>query len=364
MMKIIVFGIGFIIGFLAVYTERPAVSVVMGTYNRADMLPKAIDSVLAQTYGDFEFIIINDGSTDSTAQVLADYEKKDKRIRVLTNEKNQGLVYSLNLGLDAARGKYIARMDDDDVSRPERFAKQKDYMDTHKAIAVVSSWVAKPGTNTAWSFQRELNPEKIKALLYANAVPISHPASFMRRSFLNEHHIRYNAAYPAAEDRKFWLDVLDAGGKIGNIPDLLLEFRVHNTNPISYYIQQGENSRKFFINDITMRFGEKEEFKDLSHCDILKKIALKNKDKKLVSVKVYDEVVEQACSDVRAEKSFHPHWGQDAFIFKKNRVCRELKASECARVLSRTAERLTVKWDRWGEETFVKKNNQWVLEEP
>ncbi|MGN1062757.1 MAG: glycosyltransferase family 2 protein, partial [Alphaproteobacteria bacterium] len=90
---------------------QPTISVVMSTYNRAYALPTSVDSILNQTYGDFEFIIVNDGSTDNTAQVLAAYADKDKRIRVLTNKQNKGLIYSLNRGLDAARGKYIARMD-------------------------------------------------------------------------------------------------------------------------------------------------------------------------------------------------------------------------------------------------------------
>ena len=111
--------------------EPPLISVIMGSYNRggdrqSSLLLKAVDSILAQTEQNFEFIIINDGSTDNTAELLEELAQKDKRIIVLTNKENHGLFYSLNKGLDKARGKYIARMDDDDFSFPNRFQKNRD----------------------------------------------------------------------------------------------------------------------------------------------------------------------------------------------------------------------------------------------
>ena len=94
--------------------KEPIVSVVMSTYNRADKLKRVIESVLNQTFDNFEFIIINDGSTDGTREVLRSYQKRDKRIILVENKENRGLIYSLNRGLALARGKYIARIDDDD----------------------------------------------------------------------------------------------------------------------------------------------------------------------------------------------------------------------------------------------------------
>ena len=103
-----------------VESKPPLVSVIMSTYNRAsldhNLLSKAIESILNQTYKEFEFIIINDGSIDETKNILAEFQKKDSRIKILTNEKNEGLPNSLNKGLAIAQGKYIARMDDDDYS--------------------------------------------------------------------------------------------------------------------------------------------------------------------------------------------------------------------------------------------------------
>lgn len=360
-MKKIIFCIFFAIGFVVGYVDRPEISVVMSTYNRAKFLPKAIESIRRQTFKDFEFIIINDGSKDKTAAILKKYASKDDRIRVLTNKENKGLIYSLNRGLDAARGKYIARMDDDDFSRPNRLEVQRKYMEEHPLITAVGSWVAKPGTNTAWSFQRELDPEKLKLYMYVNRVPISHPSSFYRRDFIEKHHIRYDDAYPAAEDRKFWLDMVDAGGEIGNIPSLLLEFRQHGTNPKEYYINQWQNSRKFFMNEIVTRFGNKEDFKDLSDCEILRKLNEMNKDKKIVPPDLYEPLVLKYCPKLHGEPVYHNSWKQDAFIFNDNRLCRERQPQECAYIVSHTNNMLRVKWDKWGQETFVKQNGVWHL---
>ena len=108
--------------------DNPLVSVVMPVYNAQKYLNKAIDSILAQTYKDFEFIIINDGSTDNSLQIIKKYQKKDKRI-IVKNKKNKGIVAALNDGIKLSRGKYLARMDADDISLPSRFEVQVNFME-------------------------------------------------------------------------------------------------------------------------------------------------------------------------------------------------------------------------------------------
>lgn len=299
----IVLGIGTMIAtvYLYSYMTRPAISVVMSTYNRAAFLPRAIDSILKQTFTDFEFIIINDGSPDETAKILRLFTVKDKRIRVITNEQNKGLIYSLNRGLDEARGKFIARMDDDDISLPTRFEKQYTFMEQYPDFAVVGSWIGRPYNGEKWPFHDETNPDKVKMLLYLNSVPISHPTSFLRRSFLNKHSIRYNDDYKAAEDRKFWLDILDAGGKIGNVPEILLLFRLHETNPKEYYINQWKNSQKFFDKEILPRFGTQEDFKGLDKYGIYNKMVKRNKELNLISQPLLEEYIAQEYSPNETE---------------------------------------------------------------
>ncbi|MDR2901628.1 MAG: glycosyltransferase, partial [Lactobacillales bacterium] len=129
-------GIG---GMLYTYKPPVKISVIMSTYNRAPALPVAIESILKQTFNNFEFIIINDGSTDNSADVIKGYAQKDPRIVYLENKENKGLVYGLNRGLDIARGEYIARMDDDDESFPRRFEKQLKTLDSMPEITVLGT---------------------------------------------------------------------------------------------------------------------------------------------------------------------------------------------------------------------------------
>lgn len=361
MKKIFLFIVCFVVGFVgSLILNRPAISVVMSTYNRAAFLPRSIESILNQTFADFEFIIVNDGSSDETAKVLNLFAAKDKRIRVITNEHNQGLVYSLNLGLDLARGKYIARMDDDDVSLPTRFEKQYAFMEQNPDFVAVGSWIGRPDNEKKWPFHDETDPEKLKVVLYLNRVPISHPASFIRRSFLNEHGIRYSSAYKAAEDRKFWLDIFDAEGKIGNLPEVLLLFRLHGSNPKEYYRDQWLNSRKFFNEEILPRFGITEEFSGSNQCDVLKKMVTRNKQLNLVSQQILEQQISKECPPDFAEQVQHALWN-DYFVFDGKRVCRHKISTECADVIQKTNDTLRLKWDRWGTETFKKEKGVWHI---
>ena len=115
-------------------SDAPCVSVLMPAYNVEKYVGAAIESILNQTFSDFEFIIINDGSTDDTANIIKKYAAQDKRIRFIDNHENRGFIARLNDCLDLARGKYVAKMDSDDISLPERFAKQVDFLNTNPDV--------------------------------------------------------------------------------------------------------------------------------------------------------------------------------------------------------------------------------------
>jgi len=117
---------------------EPKVTVLMPVYNGERYLNEAVDSILGQTFTDFEFLIIDDASTDKTPEILRSYD--DPRIRVVTNEENLGLSKSLNKGLALARGEFIARMDADDVSYPYRLQVQHEFMTQHPGAGVIGSW--------------------------------------------------------------------------------------------------------------------------------------------------------------------------------------------------------------------------------
>jgi len=120
--------------------QYPKVSVIMSVYNGERHLPESIESILNQTFKDFEFVIIDDGSTDKAPEILKEYAKKDKRVKIITNKENIGLTKSLNKGIKIAKGEYIARIDANDISLPERLEKQLDFMENHPEVGLVSAY--------------------------------------------------------------------------------------------------------------------------------------------------------------------------------------------------------------------------------
>lgn len=202
----------------------PSVSVVMPAYNAAKYLREAIDSILAQTYTDFEFIIINDGSTDDTRAIIQSYD--DPRIVYLENETNSGICVTLNKGLDAARGRYIARMDADDISLPERLAIQVQYMDAHPDIAVCGTDIQVFGEGLKdYVFQQIHSPEDCVAGLLFNPC-LAHPSVIIRRSILEANHLRYNDEFRGLEDFELWWNI-SKFSKLNNIAIPLLKYRHH-----------------------------------------------------------------------------------------------------------------------------------------
>ena len=200
------------------------ISVVLPAYNVQDTIGESIDSILSQTFTDFELIIINDGSQDNTEEVIHAYS--DKRIRYYRNEKNEGLIYTLNRGLDLAQGKYIARMDADDVSLPTRFEKQVKVMEESPNIVVCGTQIIPFGVDTAKRFSLFLpeESEDLKNLLFIQTC-FAHPTVMVRRQVLIDNEVRYDADYPHAEDYKMWID-LSLLGEFYNIQEPLLKYRL------------------------------------------------------------------------------------------------------------------------------------------
>ena len=162
--------------------NMPMISVIMPVYNGEKYLCEAIDSILNQTYTDFEFIILNDGSTDKTEEIILSYD--DPRIVYVKNETNLQIVKTLNKGIALAKGKYIARMDADDISLPERFEKQLKFMEQYPSIDVCGTWmriIDKP--KQVWTYPEK--HEEIKAQLLFNT-PLSHPTLIIKKSFFND----------------------------------------------------------------------------------------------------------------------------------------------------------------------------------
>lgn len=203
----------------------PKVTVLMAVYNGEKYLKESINSILKQTFTDFEFLIINDASTDNSVEIIQSFE--DVRIRLVHNERNLGLTKSLNKGLSLCQGKYIARMDIDDTCYPQRLEKQVIFMDTHPETGVCGSWVdfvADGKSMGVWKY--ETNHEDLKIqLLYRNC--IAHPSAMLRRSVLNKHQLTYNENFYTTQDYELWARMSNYC-QLANLPEPLLKYRRQN----------------------------------------------------------------------------------------------------------------------------------------
>jgi len=205
-------------------TDMPVISVLMSVYNAERYVAEAIQSILGQTEGRFEFLIVNDGSSDASASILDRYAAQDSRIRVI-HQENRGLIASLNLLLDEARAPLVARMDSDDVSRPERFAVQFAEMAARPEIAVLGTNTDELDADGAYfpcsDFHPE-QPEDIRERLMV-ASGICHPSVMMRRDVIRALG-GYRAAFRHCEDYDLWLRVSEHHDMM-NLRDRLFLYR-------------------------------------------------------------------------------------------------------------------------------------------
>jgi glycosyltransferase involved in cell wall biosynthesis len=211
--------------------KEPTITVLMPVFNGEKYLSPAIDSILDQSYTDFELLIIDDGSTDSSAAICREY--RDPRIRLVANERNLGLIATLNRGLDLARGKYIARMDCDDISLPGRFERQFRFMEQNADIGVCGAWFEKIFHGGSETVRTPAEDNLIRFfLVFDNA--FNHSTVFLRRSVLEEHGLRYDPAYQYAEDYEFWVRC-SCYTRLANIPEVLVHYRFHPENTCHRY---------------------------------------------------------------------------------------------------------------------------------
>jgi glycosyltransferase involved in cell wall biosynthesis len=224
-------------------TPAPQISVVMPVYNGEAFLGPAVESILAQTCRDFEFLIIDDGSTDGTPAILREFEARDPRVRVLCQEHG-GLVAALNAGVAAARAPLIARMDADDVSTPERFALQLAYLQAHPECVVLGTAmeVVDPDGAPIYTQPSESSHETlVRNLLMLNPEAkggMAHPTVMMRREAVLAVG-GYRTDYDV-EDIDLWLRLAERG-RLANLPEICLQYRLH---PQSYCHQRSAVLRR------------------------------------------------------------------------------------------------------------------------
>ncbi len=201
--------------------DKPKISVLTSVYKGEEFIKAAADSVLNQTYTNFEWIIINDATPDGSIKVLENYS--DPRIKIYHNENNIGLAASLNKGWELCKGEYIARVDTDDVCRLDRFKKQLAFMESNKDISVMGSWVNQTGDWTG-VWKTPATHEEIKCKLLFNSA-MAHPTVFIRKKDFDDNGFRYSEELRKIQDYDLWSRAIQKL-KFVNIPEVLLDYRI------------------------------------------------------------------------------------------------------------------------------------------
>ncbi|MEL7608284.1 MAG: glycosyltransferase [Bacillota bacterium] len=231
--------------------EPPLISVVMANYNTDEgYLRCCIESILHQTHQHFEFIIIDDCSVNNSLKVIQSYV--DSRIILLKNDSNHGISYSVNRGLATAKGKYIARMDSDDIAHPRRLELQVAFLESHPNIAAIAARAQNFGDRKGLFACMETDPEKIKLALFF-ACAINNPSTMFRKTVVEEHHIVYNEEFSNGEDYLFWTNLVRVGS-IYEYPKILMFYRRHSRQ-ISIYdrlrqIEMANKVRAQWLNEL------------------------------------------------------------------------------------------------------------------
>lgn len=290
-------------------TENPLVSVIMPAYNSEKYIGEAIESILGQTLQDFELIIIDDCCKDHTAEIVKGYQ--DDRIIFIQNEVNKGFLYGLNHGIEIARGKYIARLDDDDVSYPGRLEKQVDYLNEHDDVVLV-------GTRINEKRNGELCEQRITPIKTGNQIrfelfyengSIAHSSFMIRKEVLEKNQIQYEI-FKQVPDYHM-LTCICQYGDLARLDETLVTWRIHP--------QQSTNVRS--------RRMKTDEF-DLARCMYVETLALSDEYKLILKKAICREL------NGRADYSlFHKAFEQYADMCKLDRKRKE--DVQCCRFMLR-----------------------------
>ncbi|MFT4202929.1 MAG: glycosyltransferase [Chitinophagaceae bacterium] len=274
----------------------------MPVYNGEAFMKEAIGSILGQSFRDFELLVVDDGSTDNTASVVQSFA--DSRIRYEKNETNLKIIQTLNKGLSLAKGKYIVRMDADDIALPDRLEKQVQFMEQNPDVVLCGSSINRFSETYSIIDQRGGGDDIVRAkLLFDTAV--NHPSAIIRRSVLLEHHLTYPYEYLHTEDYALWYD-LSQYGKLVNLGAVLLRYRMHGNNLSMQHSQlqyQNMNRMRLRImadflekSDIGQKAKRMEQYCRLLALDKVSIKEMKAMDQLLMQVillnktsKVYDE---------------------------------------------------------------------------
>ncbi len=282
-------------------SQSPLVSIIMPVYNGESFLKEAIDSIVTQTYTNWELIVVNDGSTDGSRDIVLSYT--DPRIQLHDNEENLGIISTKNKAIDIAKGKYIASLDADDIALPTRLAKQVEYFETHSdcgLVATLHQEIDGNGKRGQVSLFPTSNRDVHSYLLLANC--ICHSSTMLRADLMKE--LKYIPGFHVAEDYEMW-DRITNTHFIANIPEVLTLYRVHGNNisitKKSLMFETVKTLSKRMLNNIKIEFTPRQH--DL-HCDLVSFSNELTKDKK--SFDEMEEWVISFLNQMKARKGYNP----------------------------------------------------------
>ena len=330
--------------------KTPILSVLMPVFNSEQFVAEAIESIMNQTFKDFEFLILDDASTDKSFEIIKDFEKRDSRIKVYQNEKNLGVVASRNKLLNLAKGKYIVWLDSDDIAIENRFEKQMNFLEEHPGIGMV-------GANAAiinefgnkireWSF--ETDPQKLKIELFFHS-PFLSSSVMIRKSCLPQN--CYDSRFPVAEDFDLYSKIAEQY-EIANIREFLVKYRINSKGLSKNNSEKMEKLSVQVIKEHAERLGiklEENTIKNLRKPVTASKIALKEIpeiEKSLILLKnllinkegfnktAVDEVIQKYWFET-CRKSTHNGLKILKIFFKSPLFCKKLSLKDNCRFFVR-----------------------------
>lgn len=273
------------------------ITVLMPVYNAERYVGEAIESILNQTFRDFKFLIIDDGSTDRSCEIIRAYSLEDHRIELVINESNMGITKTLNKGLSMIDTPYIARMDSDDISLPHRFEKQLDIMENNSDIDVCGTWFEFFENNSGMVMHPERDEDiKLALLFYCS---LGHPTVMLRNETLKRNNFEYSTCAKDAEDYDLWVRMATTS-TFYNIQESLLRYRVHGDNisvkKANTQYESFKKSRDWFLSKLGVVDSQLIEIlnKDRYACSVQD---LNNIQKILVSI----------CQANKKQKLFNQH---------------------------------------------------------
>lgn len=344
------------------FCQKPTVSILIPTYNREIFLPRFLDNMLAQTYRDFEIVFIDDGSTDKTEKILSDYQKKDKRIRIIQNEKNLGLIGAGNRGLEAVRGKYIARIDDDELAYPTWIEDSLNFLEKNPSVDVVYPFRENQPNHIRKTAVLQSRPT-LPGILFGNV--IGNSGTIFKKEFLDKHHIRYNPERKSAEDYDLWVQFLKKGAIIRRIPKTLISMYTDSKHSPEYYQHMSKNTA-LTSRDILQFFAKGYSDQHISRCKLFKyiyttpaKARLFNSNELLLETNNICAINHLKKKDVTWQFE-HFHW-VDGIILEPNQKRFKRLNGSTGTILKIDGNKITVKWDSWGIETFICDKNKFCM---